>query len=104
MDFFYAPDTCALATHIALEDAGAEYRLHRVSFAKEEQKFWLCLEQKLSFDKGMTLFIDDNLQVLEAAQRYGIKHLLSICKPDSQKPEREINNFHALNTFAEIID
>lgn len=38
MDFFYAPDTCALATHIALEDVGAEYRLHRVSFGRQEQR------------------------------------------------------------------
>ena len=35
---FYAPGTCALATHIALEDAGAEYRLQRVDFAKTEQQ------------------------------------------------------------------
>jgi glutathione S-transferase len=36
--FYYAPDTCALASHIALEDAGAEYRLRRIDFAKEEQR------------------------------------------------------------------
>ena len=36
--FYYAPDTCALASHIALEDAGAEYRLRRIDFDKEEQR------------------------------------------------------------------
>ena len=35
---YYAPDTCALASHIALEDAGAEYRLRRIDFDKEEQR------------------------------------------------------------------
>lgn len=35
---YYAPGTCALATHVALEDAGAEYRLKRVDFAKKEQQ------------------------------------------------------------------
>ena len=35
---YYAPGTCALATHIALEDAGADYRLRRVDFAKTEQQ------------------------------------------------------------------
>ena len=35
---YYAPDTCALASHIALEDAGAEYRLRRIDFEKEEQR------------------------------------------------------------------
>jgi glutathione S-transferase len=34
---FYAPHTCALASHIALEDAGAEYATVRISFAAEEQ-------------------------------------------------------------------
>ena len=35
---YYAPDTCALASHIALEDAGAEYRLRRIDFDKKEQR------------------------------------------------------------------
>ena len=35
---YYAPNTCALASHIALEDAGAEYRLRRIDFDKEEQR------------------------------------------------------------------
>ena len=38
LEFYYAPDTCALATHIALEDVGADYRAHRISFKAEEQK------------------------------------------------------------------
>lgn len=35
---YYAPHTCALATHIALEEAGAEYEAVRVDFAREEQR------------------------------------------------------------------
>jgi glutathione S-transferase len=35
---YYAPHTCALASHIALEDAGAEYETVRLNFAKEEQR------------------------------------------------------------------
>jgi glutathione S-transferase len=38
LDLYYAPHTCSLATHIALEDAGAEYRLHRIDFRKAEQQ------------------------------------------------------------------
>lgn len=34
---YYAPDTCSLASHIALEDAGAEYSLVRIDFGKDEQ-------------------------------------------------------------------
>jgi glutathione S-transferase len=36
--FFYSPGSCALASHIALEDAGATYELKRVDFRKTEQQ------------------------------------------------------------------
>ncbi|MGZ3324370.1 MAG: glutathione S-transferase family protein [Xanthobacteraceae bacterium] len=35
---FYAPDTCSLASHIALEDAAAEYTTVRINFADDEQR------------------------------------------------------------------
>jgi glutathione S-transferase len=38
MKLYYAAHTCALASHVALEDAGAEYSTVRISFANEEQR------------------------------------------------------------------
>ena len=38
LTLYYAAHTCALATHIALEEAGADYDLVRVDFAKTEQR------------------------------------------------------------------
>ena len=38
LTLYYSPGSCALASHIALIDAGAPYRLERVDFAKNEQK------------------------------------------------------------------
>jgi len=35
---YYAAHTCSLASHIALEDAGAEYSTVRIIFAGEEQR------------------------------------------------------------------
>lgn len=35
---FYAPHTCSLASHIALEDAAAEYSTVRIDFADDEQR------------------------------------------------------------------
>ncbi|MBS0247472.1 MAG: glutathione S-transferase N-terminal domain-containing protein [Proteobacteria bacterium] len=35
---YYSPNSCALASHIALKDAGADYRLQRVDFAKTQQR------------------------------------------------------------------
>jgi len=37
LTFFYAPKTCALAAHVALEEAGADYEARRVDFASAEQ-------------------------------------------------------------------
>jgi glutathione S-transferase len=38
LTLFYAPNTCALASHIALETAGARYEAVRISFAEQEQR------------------------------------------------------------------
>lgn len=35
---YFAPHTCALATHVALIDAGAEYQLRRIDFASAQQR------------------------------------------------------------------
>ena len=35
---YYAPQTCALASHIALEHVGAEYLALRVDFSRDEQR------------------------------------------------------------------
>ena len=38
LKLFYAPGTCALASHIALEEAGAPYQSVRLSFATDDQR------------------------------------------------------------------
>jgi glutathione S-transferase len=38
IQLYYAADTCSLASHIALEEAGADYALVRISFAGNEQR------------------------------------------------------------------
>ena len=38
LKLYYAPRTCSLATHIALEDVGADYSTVRISFADNQQR------------------------------------------------------------------
>ena len=38
LTLYYAPKTCALASHIALAEAGTPYRLERVNFAESAQR------------------------------------------------------------------
>jgi glutathione S-transferase len=44
LNLFYAPETCALASHIVLEEAGARYTTTRVDFARNEQRESAYLE------------------------------------------------------------
>lgn len=60
LKLFYAPGTCALASRIALEDAGAAYEIVRVDFSRQEQRSpdYLRINPKgrvpaLSTDKGI---------------------------------------------------
>jgi glutathione S-transferase len=38
LTLYYAPHTCALASHVALEEAGAGYQTVRIDFAAQEQR------------------------------------------------------------------
>lgn len=38
LKLYYVPGTCALASHIALEEAGADYETVRLDFSSEDQK------------------------------------------------------------------
>ena len=38
LKLYWAPNTCALASHIALEEAGADFTLQRVDFRADEQR------------------------------------------------------------------
>lgn len=38
LKFYFAAQTCALASHLALEEAGADYQAMRVDFSKNEQR------------------------------------------------------------------
>src|SRR3546814_16012307 len=60
LKFFYAPATCALASMIAMEDAGADYEAVRIDFAADEQRgpAYLAINPKgrvpaLATDRGV---------------------------------------------------
>jgi HAD superfamily hydrolase (TIGR01509 family) len=76
---------------------------HDLGFAKEQPGFWPLLQQRQAFAKESTLFVDDNLAVLESARQFGIGHLVAVAKPDSQQPEREIAGFLAIEDFRDLM-
>ena len=76
---------------------------HTIGHAKEEEPFWKKLQLEVPFNCDETLLIDDNLMVLRAARKYGIRNLLTIGKPDSHGPEQETAEFDAIHSFQDII-
>ena len=75
---------------------------HTIGHAKEEQLFWEKLQSEISFEPDETLLIDDNLTVLRAAREFGIKHLLTILKPDSKNEHQDPEEFQAIESFQEF--
>ncbi len=76
---------------------------HDLKFAKEELDFWHQLQAQHPFRPERTLLIDDTEPVLDAAQRYGIAHLLTLLQPDSQLQKRPDTRFPGILHFDEIM-
>jgi len=77
---------------------------HDYGCPKEDQRFWQQLQREPPFEPARTLLIDDNHQVLEAAKRFGIAHLITIVQPDSGKPPRDALEYPALHDFSDLLD
>ena len=76
---------------------------HRFGTPKETTAFWERLRELESFDPGSSLLADDSLPVLRAACDYGIRELVAMRRPDSRRPARDIDEFPAVETLAELM-
>ena len=69
---------------------------------KESQAFWDHLQREEPFDPVRTLLIDDSETVLESAHNWGIRWLLAILHPDSQREPVSGSRFPAIHHFDEL--
>lgn len=76
---------------------------HDIGLPKEDAAFWPRLQARQPFDPARTLFVDDSLPVLRSAQRFGIENLLAIRLPDSRQRSTAVDEFPAVEGFAEIL-
>ncbi len=76
---------------------------HDYGLAKEQQGFWQALQDKHIFEKQSTLLVDDSLAVLRSAQAFGIAHLISITKPDSKSPKKNVTEFAGIEDFRALM-
>jgi len=76
---------------------------HDFGLPKEDVSFWNHLQQLERFDPQSTLLIDDNDTVLRSARDYGICHLLSVYKPDTQKAGKTSTDFQMITSFKDLM-
>ena len=77
---------------------------HSYGYAKEQDEFWPLLAGDEVYQQEATLLIDDNVSVLKAADRHGIKHLRSVLKPDTTLPNQDTQGYLAIDGFHDIVD
>lgn len=77
--------------------------VHEFSLPKEQLACWDEVKALHPFDNESTLLVDDNLNALQSAKDYGIKHLLAMCQPDRRVAAREINHYPAIIDFNEVM-
>ncbi len=76
---------------------------HEFGVTKESQSLWIQLQARLGFDPNTTLFVDDSLNILQAAKEFGIAHLLAVKNPDSKLAAREIDHFPAVEDYRVLL-
>ena len=74
-----------------------------VGLPKEEPEFWERLESILDFDKHRTILADDNENVLQAAQSYGMGVLIFVARPSSRADIEYSSMFPSIVYFKELI-
>ena len=75
---------------------------HDIGLPKEQPRFWEKLQSVEPYKVNATLFVDDSIPVLRSAKQAGLTHLLTIQKPSSKKPKRNVNEFVMLDNFMSI--
>lgn len=77
---------------------------HDYGLPKEHLDFWAALQADHPFAPSRTLLVDDNLAVLASARDFGIRWLLGVRQPDTQKPPvTEAQGFEVLNGFDALL-
>lgn len=96
--FYYATGTCALATHIALEEAGAPYEPVRVDFASQAQRNakYLAINPKgrvpaLASENG--ILTETPALLLFVAQQFPAAELAPLTDPFALAQVQEFNSY-----------
>lgn len=98
-------------TTLAIKDArtqvishfDAGFSSHTFGAPKEHAAFWQELAKVEEFDPARSLFVDDSLPVLRAAQAAGIGLIYAVHCPDMDGPPRTQQEFPAVDAVADLL-
>src|ERR1700750_3124853 len=95
---YYAPGTCALATHIALEEAGAPYEAVLVDFSSQSQRSpeYLAVNPKGRVPALVTetgTLTETPALLCFVAQRFPAAELAPLSDPFALAPAQEFNSY-----------
>lgn len=76
---------------------------HDYQVAKEQQQFWHQLQTHIDFNPETAVFIDDSEAVLDSAQQFGIKQLLSIKQPISTQLREMDSKYPMVENFLPLL-
>jgi len=98
LTLYYAPNTCSLATHITLRDAGAEFQLQRIDFVKKQQVSpeFLSINTKARVPALMTengVLTETPAMLVYIAQTFPEKCLASVDDPFSFAQLQAFNSY-----------
>jgi HAD superfamily hydrolase (TIGR01509 family) len=74
-----------------------------IGFPKEKIEFWQIAEQKLGFQKEKTMLVDDILEILKTAEKFGIRYLIYKAKSNSKIKPLPSSEFKTILDFSELI-
>jgi glutathione S-transferase len=98
LTFYYAPNTCSLASHIALEDAGAQFELRRLDFGQTEQRSqaYIALNPKARVPTLLTqsgVLTETPAILAFVAQRFPAAHLAPLEDPFAFAQVQSFNSY-----------
>jgi GMP/IMP 5'-nucleotidase len=81
----------------------AVYSSHTFGAPKESADFWPRLRATEAFAPSRTLFVDDSLPVLRAAEAFGVRWLRAVRRPDSGQPPQPTGPYPGVDRIADLL-
>lgn len=74
-----------------------------IGFPKERIEFWQKAEKRIGFQKEKTMLIDDTIDILKTAKKYGIKYLVYKARSNSNIKSIPSSGFKTILDFGELM-